>query len=308
MKNHANTTPVLLLLCCVFFWGSVFPIAKQILLEMQYLSLAVWRFAIALGCLGLYLLITHRTRLQLSLRQLLGLLLIGAIGIGGFNLALFSGLRLTSATNGALIMALSPLVTSLLAAVLARRWLTPVQWASLLAGLAGVGLVITQGHLEQLMQLQIGRGDLLVLLGMLAWSGYTLASQAVSHWLPPLLLTVITMVGGLVALLLYGLFQPGFHPWDEFSQLSIHALGWVFYIGVLATVLGYLFWLRGVQALGAARASLFFNLVPVFASLVALGMGQTLTAIQIGGMLIVLLALSLPRLLLALGQFRRQPA
>ncbi len=307
MKNHANTTPILLLLCCVFFWGSVFPIAKQILLEMQDLSLAVWRFVIALGCLGGYLLLSRRAWPSLSPRRWLGLLLIGAIGIGGFNLALFSGLRHTSATNGALIMALSPLVTSLLAAVLACRWLTPVQWASLILGLAGVGLVITQGHPEQLLRLQIGQGDLLVLVGMLAWSGYTLASQAVNHWLPPLLLTVVTMVGGLAALLLYGLFQPGFHPWSDMAHLSVSTLVGVIYIGVLATVLGYLFWLRGIKALGAARASLFFNLVPVFASLVALGMGQPLTAIQIGGMLIVLLALSLPALLLALSRLHRQP-
>lgn len=39
--------------------GQRLPDRQTSLLEMQYLSLAVWRFAIALGCLGLYLLITH---------------------------------------------------------------------------------------------------------------------------------------------------------------------------------------------------------------------------------------------------------
>ena len=58
------------------------------------------------------------------------------------------------------------------------------------------------------------------------------------------------------------------------------ALSGVIYIGLFATVIGYLFWFNGVKALGAAKASLFFNFVPVFAALVSLLLGQSLSGIQ----------------------------
>ena len=44
-----------------------------------------------------------------------------------------------------------------------------------------------------------------------------------------------------------------------YGQLSGGALLGVFYIGLLSTVLGYLFWLQGIQALGAPKASLYRN-------------------------------------------------
>ncbi len=294
MNRASPTLPILLLLICVFSWGSVFPIAKQVLLEMSDLALAIWRFVIAIACLGAYLGLRRLSWPRLTLWQYAVVLLIGALGIGGFNLALFAGLRQTSATNGALIMALSPLTTSLISSLLGSHRLSRVQWLGMVLGLAGVLLVITQGHPAQLLRLQINHGDLLVLLAMLTWCGYTLASQAVGRWLPSLPLTLLSMLAGLGALLLTGLLLPGSHPWQGLGQLSGGALLGVFYIGLLSTVLGYLFWLQGIQALGAPKASLYYNLVPVFAALVALALGQPLSQIQLVGMLVVLLGLTAP--------------
>ena len=86
-----------------FAWGSVFPIAKIILVHMHDVSLAIWRFVIGIASLALYMGMSNTPWPALTTRRYLVLALIGVIGVGGFNLALFTGLKQTSATNGALI-------------------------------------------------------------------------------------------------------------------------------------------------------------------------------------------------------------
>lgn len=177
-----------------------------------------------------------------------------------------------------------------------HEWLSRQQVFSLVGGLAGVLLVITNGSVQQLLNFSFNQGDVMIAAGMLAWSGYTICSQRVGHWLPVLPFTLLSMIAASVSMSVVGLGRGEFHPWQELMGLSTTALSSVLYIGLFATVLGYLFWINGVKALGPAKASVFFNLVPVFAALTALAMGQAVTEIQLVGMLIVILALMLPML------------
>jgi drug/metabolite transporter (DMT)-like permease len=295
-KQASPRAALLMLLICVFCWGSVFPIAKIILDSMSGLSLVIWRFLIAAICLTLYLLVRRIRWPALSIGQYAILGGLGVIGVGGFNLALFEGLPYTDPTNGALIMALSPMTTSVLAALLARRWLSVQQWISLALGLSGVILVITGGNLQQFLQQGVNHGDMLIVGGMVCWSVFTVLSQRVTHWLPPIPFTLVTMIGGWLSMLLFGLFKPDLHPLTELQQLQGTTLLQILYVGLFGTVVAYLFWIRGVMAIGAASASLFFNLVPVFAALIAVTLGHAVTLIQVTGMVIVVGGLTLPPL------------
>jgi len=294
-----SQTPYLTFVClfiCVFSWGSVFPIAKQVLEQMSGESLVFWRFTIAAVALSLYIVFTRQSWPTLNLSQYAVIVLVGVIGVGGFNLALFNGLQYTSAANGALIMALSPLVTSIVNALLQREWLSRMQVFSLVGGLTGVLLVITNGSVQQLLHFSVNKGDVMIAAGMLAWSGYTICSQRVGHWLTVLPFTLLSMIAASVSMSVMGFGRGDFHPWLELMGLPPIAFCSVLYIGIFATVLGYLFWINAVNKLGPAKTSVFFNLVPVFAALTALAMGQSVTEIQMVGMMIVVLALMLPML------------
>lgn len=294
---------MLMMVICMFFWGSVFPIAKLLLINMSGLSLAICRFVIAVFSLSLYIQL-RRINLPVMIKwQWLIIILTGIVGIGGFNLAFFSGLQHTSSMNGALIMALSPMVTSLLSALFKRHWLDKKQCFSLLIALSGVILVITNGSLAHLIQFNFNQGDLLILVAMFIWSGYTLCSQKLSDWLPAIPYTLISMAAGGVSLLLFSLTQAEPYVWQEVQMLSLTDLVGVIYIGLFATVLGYLFWIKGISQLGSAKASLFFNLVPVFAALISLMFGQMVTQVQLIGMMIVFIGLTVPLWVTSFNKF-----
>lgn len=306
MKQQSTFITIVLLLISVFCWGSVFPVSKVVLEHMSQNSLVVWRFSIAAFCLVLYLLFKAERWPKLTMAQYTWAIAISLVGVGGFNLLLFTGVKHTTATNGALVMALSPLVTLLMVCAISRKWISRAQAFSLIIGLAGVLLVITKGSWQALLQFEFNQGDITIITAMLLWSAYTTASQKMSHWLPVLPFTLISMLSGDAFILAANSLQGDIHPITELLNLSLNELLAMLYIGVFGTVVGYLFFLNGVQKLGSASAALFFNLIPVFAALTAVMMGQEVTAIQLTGMLIVMLGLMLPQLLKMIRQ-RTEP-
>ena len=296
MSTSANTKAVFLLLLCAFFWGSCFPIGKLALAEVSALTLVFWRFTLAAVCLGLYLKVLHSGKTQLNFNQWLWVIGVSIVGVGGLNLGLFTGLEHTSATNGSLIMALSPLVTSLIATLFKRRLPSASQGFSLVVSLSGVLLVITNGNPDLLFKMELNHGDKMIFLGMLAWSSYTYFSQDISKWMPVIPYTFVGMLSGAAVIGVMCLFTPEVHPWLELLHSSDWGIFNVLYIGLFGTVAGYLLWLYGLKQLGSANASLFFNFVPVFAMLTAYMLGQTITALQLIGIVIVIAGLLLPKI------------
>lgn len=296
MNRSANTNAILLLLLCAFFWGACFPVGKHALGEVHALTLVIWRFSIAALCLFAYIKWKSIPIPTLTNRQWLWVIGVSIIGVGGLNLGLFTGLAQTNASNGALIMALSPLTTSLIGSLLQRKLLTRGTVFSLVVCLSGVLLVLTNGELERLLGFEFNHGDQIIFLGMLCWSLYTYLTQGISRWMPMIPYTFLGMLAGLGVISLVTALSTEAHPFQESMAISQIVLADLLFIGVFGTVGGYLLWISGVKQLGAANASLFFNFVPIFAALTAITFGQNVTGLQLLGMAIVISGLLLPRL------------
>ena len=77
--------------------------------------------------------------------------------------------------------------------------------------------------------------------------------------------------------------------WQTVPNLNQGALLSVFYLGVLGSAVGFCWYYDGVKAIGPARASVFINLVPVSAILLAaFFLGETLTtSLAMGAALVI---------------------
>lgn len=296
MNRSANTNAVLLLLLCTFFWGACFPVGKQALSEVHPFTLVLWRFAIAACCLFVYAKWKNISMPTLTLKQWVWVIGVSIVGVGGLNLGLFTGLAETDASNGALIMALSPLATSLIGSLLQRTLPTRGAVFSLVICLFGVLLVLTNGDLQRVLRFEFNHGDQLIFFGMLCWSLYTYLTQGISRWMPMIPYTLVGMLAGFGVISVVTALSSTVHPIQESLAIDHIILADILFIGVFGTVGGYLLWISGVKQLGAANASLFFNFVPVFAVLTALMFGQNVTALQLLGMAIVIAGLLLPRM------------
>lgn len=279
-----NTNSVYLLVgISAFFWGSNFVLAGPILADLSPLWAAAVRFVLG-AALMLALARLRREDLFGLLRRHAGAyLLLGAVGITAFNLLFFHALQTASADSAALIMATNPLLTTLLAAAFLGERPSARHLLALPAALAGVAIVITQGDLGRLASLQVTHGDLLMLGADLSWALYNVLGRRYMPPGTPVANTAWAMTAGAVLLLVAALFSG-----TPLQPLGLKASAAMAVMAVGGTVLAYLFYMIGIERLGAARTAIFLNLVPVSAMLVAALAGTPPTTAQLAGGMLVL--------------------
>lgn len=290
---HTNRAGIYFkLVLTTFFWGGTFVAARFAVHEAPPFFAASCRFAIAAAVL--MALVTRQARrkgedfpLPRSLHEVLTLSSLGLTGIFCYNAFFFSGLKLTGAANGSLIVAINPLLTAVLSAWWLRERIRPLQAIGLAVSLVGVGVIVTRGDLGVLRSLSFNRGDLLLLGTPLSWAAYSILGKRAMGTFSPLVATAYAALSGALLLIpaaaLEALGGAGTHRFSILGWLAILQLA------LLGTVVGFVWWYEGVKALGASRAALFVNLVPVFGTLLAaLLLGERLGWPQLwGGMLVI---------------------
>jgi len=285
------------LVMTTFFWGGTFVAGKWAVGEAPPFFVAFLRFAIASSVL--WALVAWRRRgsderfpVPEGGAQWAGLFFLGLTGVFLYNFVFLTGLSWTSATNGSLIVAFNPLLTAVLSAWWLKERVRPVQAAGLLLALLGVGVVITRGSIAVMRSLSFNPGDLLMLGAPLAWALYTIVGKKILRSFSPLVATAYASLFGSVLLLpaaaLEGSLLSGVH------RLTVY--GWiaVLQLALLGTVVGFVWWYEGVERLGASRAAVFVNLVPLFGVLLsAMILSESLAVSQLAGGLLVVLGVGI---------------
>lgn len=266
------------------FWAMLLFLGKVALAGMSPASVSAWRFLLA--AVILFPLIHFREGMDWRglRRHWLVLTVMSIIGIVMFNLVLFEGIRQTSTVNAALIMGLCPVMIAILSAALTGEGISPREGVGLLLSLMGAGLVVCGGSLENLLSLSFQRGDLDVLIAACCWAVYSALPRRFVADLPSTQITTATVSLGAILVTGYAaLTQQDFFVWPAPSvATSIGAMS------LFGTVLVFLWWNDGVRRVGPQRAAPFMNVVPLFAMLIGLALGEHISAAQvIGGLLVV---------------------
>jgi drug/metabolite transporter (DMT)-like permease len=70
--------------------------------------------------------------------------------------------------------------------------------------------------------------------------------------------------------------------------LNIEVVASILYVAAFPSIVAFFCWNRGVEEIGANRAGLFINFIPVFASIMAIiWLGESLRAFHLIGMLLI---------------------
>jgi drug/metabolite transporter (DMT)-like permease len=261
---------------------------RVIAVEVPVLMAATIRLAIA----WLVLLILLRGQGPLppvNRPQLLAVFAMGLAGIFGFNLFFFSALQSIPASKGALIVALIPVLTALIMALVLREVIRLQRWLGIALALSGVSIVVTGGELGLLVQYlssMLGTGEGLMLLAALGWVTYTVISRLALKGLSPLAASTYAAFVGLVLLATALASDPS--SW-RLDWLSVNTVVALIYIATFGTALPYVWFVQGVQQLGPARTAVYINLTPVFGvSLGFLVLGEAIDwSMLIGGLIVI---------------------
>lgn len=268
-KRIAFDSTYLLLILVPIFWGGAFVAAKFVVQELPPFTVAAIRFALATLCLWPLMYYREGEKAKLGKQDLLGMLVLGLSGIFGYNALFFCGLQFTSATNGSLIVATNPIITLLLAAVFLKEKISWQKALGIAISFIGVTFVITNGNLFSILQAKYNLGDLLLMGAPLCWAIYSIIGKGIMQRYSPLACTTYACGFGTLMLLPFSLYELSQKGLFIFTQTSF--LGWlaIVYMAVFASVLGFVWWYKGVEKIGASKTSIFTNLVPVSAVVLA---------------------------------------
>jgi len=285
MKTASNKA-VLLTLLAAFFWGSNFQATKFALSGLPPWTASVERFLIAVAGIFLIMAIKEGVRWDVLSRNLFTFLILGVIGVAGFNGALFVGLQSASPVTASLIMATTPISANLIEAILNKRVPGMDRIIGMVISLVGVSLVVTKGQILSGHVVFVS-GDLIILAGSVCWAAYTVGTRAFVSGATPMETTSWTMLfGALVLVIAAFIFENPIQSAIAGTGLSLAATLWM---GTAGSVLAYLFWNIGIAVRGPGKTSIFLNLVPIFALLIELMMGTVPYTVQIIGIFITIL-------------------
>lgn len=265
----------------VFLWGANFNLAAVVIESMPTLTAAGLRFVIsALVMLALILLRREWPGYVRSITNPM-VLLAGFFGIGGFNLLFFFAVQYSSPVNTSLIMAMTPLITVIIAAmVIGERPSLRAKLAIPVAMIGVSGVILGGGATGPL---EAAWGDLLMFGANLTFAIYSLIARRAFPVGGPLpdaaaMVTVGAVMTGIAAIV-------GGVPEHLPTTRSISAL---LAMAIGGSVLTYVFWNEAVRRLGPSRSSLYMNLVPVCTVSIATLLGEPPTLVQLlGGSLVV---------------------
>lgn len=212
------------------------------------------------------------------------LVVISLLGISSFNTMLYTAVQTTTALNCALMQTAMPAVIILLCFVMFRERITPLQGAGVVFCTTGSALLVTRGEFATLRHFDFVAGDLWMLLAVVCYALYSILLRYRPKIHP---LSFLTFTFGLGTLFLVPLYV-----WEHGRTgplaLTLPVVGSILYVAVGPSVIAYLCWNRGIELIGASRAGLYINLIPLFASLMAVfWLGEQFRAYHSWGLLLL---------------------
>jgi drug/metabolite transporter (DMT)-like permease len=269
-----------MLLVTVCLWALNFTASKYILDHgFRPLTYSGIRYSLA-ALIFLAIVLPRERSLRIERRDLP--LVAGAIVLLFLNqIGFVFALDLTTATTVALLFGTLPIFTALIARVVGMERLSSRFWIAAVLSFGGVALVTVGSGNSLSANLD---GDLLAIMSAATWGGYSVALAPLMRRYSPYRLSAIFLVVVSVALLAAGA------PQLEDQSFDLSGLVWISFVyAVLGPlVITNLLWFSAIDRVGPSRASLFANLQPFLAAVIALLLlHENLTRLQFAGGLLI---------------------
>lgn len=242
--------------------GFVVIAGRLIINDMSAYSVMLIRFALA--SIIMFFMLMHKGELQqfakLKPAQWGAFFALSFTGLIGYNFFMLLGLKTIPAARAGIIYGLYPLFIWLAAWVVFKERLGVKALAGSVVCLAGVFLALNTGTKDIITNLGFSFGDALLLLSLLCWASYTLITRYLLKTLSALFVSAVTCMLATIFMLVPTLIE-GLPA--VIGSIGLFDWGILLVLGFFSTVLAFVWYCQGIDALGAGKGSLFLNIAPL---------------------------------------------
>jgi drug/metabolite transporter (DMT)-like permease len=276
--------PYLILALAPLCWAGNIVLARGVADIIPPISFAFWRWTVAIIILLPFTWAHLRRDWPRVMKSRKILILLSMLGLAVFNTLLYTAVHTTTAINGALIQTVMPAIIILFTLLYFHERIARIQVVGVSLCIFGACVVVLRGTWTTLLDQSFVSGDFIMLAAVVLYALYSALLRKRPPIHPLSFLTVTAMIACLILLPLYLLEL----AWSKPFELSAKVLLSLLYVGVFPSIVAYFCWNLGVELIGANQAGLFINLIPIFASILAiLFLDETLQAFHIVGMILV---------------------
>jgi drug/metabolite transporter (DMT)-like permease len=257
--------PGVLLTLTALFWAGNAVASRLAVGQIQPMQLVCLRWAMVLAVLWpLYggQVLAHWGEVRPQLGRIVA---VGVVGLTGFNALFYVAAHTTTAVNIGILQGSVPVIVLAGAFLTHGTRATMVQIAGVLVTAAGVVVVATRGMPLSILDLELNRGDLLMLAACVLYAVYTVALRDRPRMPGAAFFTLLALISAVTSLPL-ALAEALVSEWS-FPTWQ----GWLvtLYVAIFPSTLAQIFFVRAVDLIGPGRTGVFVNLVPIFAAILA---------------------------------------
>lgn len=245
--------------------------------------------------ISIFLILFLNKKLILSFKLISGklvwLCLMGSLGLTGFNALFYIAAQNTTAINLGIIQGIMPAIILVGSVIMFKEVVNFTKVAGLIIAFFGVLVVVSQGDYERVILLSFNYGDLVMLCACFFYSGFTLGLKN-----KPVIDPIVLMTYFSLSALIFSIPLLIIEYYLGLIQVPATSTAWltILYIAFVPSFLAQIFFIRGVELVGASKAGLFINFLPIFAAILGvLLLGERLFVYHLISLFIVLLGVYL---------------
>ena len=245
--------------------------------------------------ISIFLILFLNKKLILSFNLISGklvwLCLMGSLGLTGFNALFYIAAQNTTAINLGIMQGIMPAIILVGSVIMFKEAVNFTKVAGLIIAFFGVIVVVSQGDYKRVILLSFNYGDLVMLCACFFYSGFTLGLKN-----KPIIDPIILMTYFSLSALIFSVPLLIAESYLGRIQVPATSTAWltILYIAFVPSFLAQIFFIRGVELVGASKAGLFINFLPIFAAILGvLLLGERLFVYHLISLFIVLLGVYL---------------
>ena len=218
--------------------------------------------------------------------KILWLLLMGGLGMTCFNSLFYIAAQNTSAINLGIIQGVMPAIILIGSVLFFKEKVNIVKLFGLLISFFGVVIVVSKGDFQIIISLTVNLGDVVMFLALFFYAGFTLGLRFKPE-IDPLVLMAYFSFSALISSIPLVMLE----AFLGYSQFPSNTNAWltIIYIAFVPSFLAQIFFIKGVELIGASKAGLFINILPIFAAILGvIILGESLQMYHFISLVVVL--------------------
>lgn len=256
----------------VVFWGTSFAAVKIGIGSLSSVQFLFIRILFASILFALILAFTPKDKRHIHTSDLLYIVYLSFIGIGGYFIVQYTALEYTSTVNAALLIGVSPILVAIYSGLFRSEKIGLQGMTSILLCIVGIFLIITRGDFSSISFNKTIFGDILVLINAFMFATFCIGANKILKKYDPFVVVSYINIFALFILAPLAFTSNFLSPiplMDKLGEIDLPLILSALYLAVTCTIFAYYIWYTAIKEIGASKTAVFNYLNPLTAAIVS---------------------------------------